>query len=100
VAEGRLQRRLVAAQPAERELGEGLGVQDVRDVWLGWTCEPNHTQDITGHFGTKVAALAKHDSQLAEGIAFFEEFMGEDAKRSGEKIGVEHAEEFRMLELG
>jgi hypothetical protein len=34
-----------------------------------------------------------------EGIAFFEEFMGEEAKRAGEKIGVEHAEEFRLLDL-
>jgi LmbE family N-acetylglucosaminyl deacetylase len=81
-------------------LGEGLGVQDVYDVWLGWSNEPNHTHDITGHFATKVAALAKHASQLEEGIAFFEEFMGEEAKRAGEKIGVEHAEEFRVLDLG
>jgi LmbE family N-acetylglucosaminyl deacetylase len=80
-------------------LGEGLGVQDVHDVWLGWSNEPNHTQDITGHFTAKVTALAKHDSQLSEGIAFFEEFMGEEAKRAGEKIGVEHAEEFRRLDL-
>jgi LmbE family N-acetylglucosaminyl deacetylase len=81
-------------------LGEGLGVQDVHSVWLGWTNEPNHTYDTTGHFAAKVAALAEHASQLEEGIAFFEAFMGEDAKRSGEKIGVEHAEEFRVLELG
>jgi LmbE family N-acetylglucosaminyl deacetylase len=80
-------------------LGEGLGVQDVSDVWLGWSNEPNHTHDITGHFVTKVAALAKHASQLEEGIAFFEEFMGEEAKRAGAKIGVEHAEEFRVLDL-
>jgi LmbE family N-acetylglucosaminyl deacetylase len=80
-------------------LGEGLGVQEVNDVWLGWSNEPNHTQDISGHFGTKVAALAKHASQLEEGIAFFEEFMGEEAKRSGAKIGVEYAEEFRVLDL-
>jgi LmbE family N-acetylglucosaminyl deacetylase len=81
-------------------LGEGLGVHDVQSVWLGWTNEPNHTHDISGHFATKIAALAEHDSQLSEGIAFFEEFMGEEAKRSGEKIGAEHAEEFRVLELG
>ena len=29
-------------------LGEGLDVQEVHDVWLGWTSEPNHTQDISG----------------------------------------------------
>jgi len=80
-------------------LGEGLGVQEVQSIWLGWTNEPNHTHDITGFFATKVAALAKHDSQLSEGIRFFEEFLGEDATRAGATVGVEHAEEFRVLEL-
>jgi hypothetical protein len=74
-------------------------VQDVYDVWLGWSNEPNHIHDITGHFATKVAGLAKHASQLAEGIAFFEGFMGEEATRAGERIGVQHAEEFRVLDL-
>ena len=47
----------------------------------------------------KVDALAEHASQLAEGIRFFEEFLAEDAVEAGEKIGVEHAEEFRVLDL-
>jgi len=34
------------------------------DVWLGWTNEPNHAEDITGHFDTKIAALREHGSQL------------------------------------
>lgn len=80
-------------------LGEGLVVQDVYDIWLGWTNEPNHVEDITGHFATKVAALAEHASQLEEGIAFFEEMMGKYAVESGTKIGAEHAEEFRVLDL-
>lgn len=80
-------------------LGEGLEVQDVHDVWLGWSNEPNHVEDVTGYFGAKIEALARHDSQLAEGIRFFEEFLSEDAVRAGAKIGVEHAEEFRVLDL-
>jgi LmbE family N-acetylglucosaminyl deacetylase len=80
-------------------LGEGLEVQDVHDVWLGWTSEPNHTQDISGHLQTKVDALAAHASQLSEGIRFFEEFLTKDAVESGQKIGVEHAEAFRVLDL-
>jgi LmbE family N-acetylglucosaminyl deacetylase len=71
----------------------------VTDLWLGWTNEPNHVEDITGHFATKVAALAEHASQLAEGIRFFEEFLEKDAVESGAKIGVQHAEEFRVLDL-
>jgi LmbE family N-acetylglucosaminyl deacetylase len=81
------------------QLDQGLAVQDVFDLWLGWTNEPNHGEDISGYFVTKLAALAKHDSQLAEGIRFFEEFLGKDAIEAGEKIGVEHAEEFRVLDL-
>jgi LmbE family N-acetylglucosaminyl deacetylase len=80
-------------------LGEGLDIQEVHDVWLGWTNEPNHVEDVTGHFATKIAALAEHASQLTEGIRYFEEFLEKDAKESGGKIGVEHAEEFRVLDL-
>jgi hypothetical protein len=30
------------------QLREGLEVKDVYDIWLGWTNEPNHREDITG----------------------------------------------------
>jgi LmbE family N-acetylglucosaminyl deacetylase len=80
-------------------LAEGLAVQEVQDIWLGWTNEPNRVEDVTGHFQAKVDALACHASQLAEGIAFFEEFMEKDAADAGAKIGVDHAEEFRVLDL-
>jgi LmbE family N-acetylglucosaminyl deacetylase len=80
-------------------LGEGLATQDVHDVWLGWSNEPNHVEDITGFLDRKIDALARHESQLTEGIRFFEEFLGKDAGEAGEKIGVEHAEEFRVLDL-
>ena len=78
-------------------LREGLDVQQVDDVWLGWTNEPNHSEDVTGYFATKIAALAKHESQLTEGIAFFEEFLEKDAVEAGEKMGTQHAERFRVL---
>ena len=68
-------------------------------MWLGWSNEPNHVEDISGFFEAKIAALAAHESQLSEGIRFFEEFLGEDAVREGEKIGVTHAEPFRVLDL-
>jgi LmbE family N-acetylglucosaminyl deacetylase len=80
-------------------LGEGLETQDVHDVWLGWSNEPNRTEDVSGFFDTKIAALAKHDSQLTDGIRFFDEFLRKEAAESGAKIGVEHGEEFRVLDL-
>jgi len=81
------------------QLGEGLDVQEVHDVWLGWSNEPNKTIDITGHMQTKIDALAAHASQLADGIRFFEEFLTKDAAEEGAKIGVEYAEPFRVLDL-
>jgi LmbE family N-acetylglucosaminyl deacetylase len=81
------------------QLRDGLDVQDVFDIWLGWTNEPNHREDITGFLATKVDALAKHDSQLSEGIRHFEEWMGKEAVDAGKEIGVEHAEGFRVLDL-
>ena len=81
------------------QLGEGLQTQDVFDVWLGWSNEPNRTEDVTGFFDVKIQALARHASQLTEGIRFFDEFLRKDAVRAGETIRVEHAEEFRVLDL-
>ena len=80
-------------------LAEGLELAAVHDVWLGWTNEPNHREDVSATFRVKVDALAAHASQLAEGIVFFEEFLQQDAREAGERIGVEHAEEFRVLDL-
>jgi LmbE family N-acetylglucosaminyl deacetylase len=80
-------------------LSEGLEPHSVSDVWLGWTNEPNHREDITGFLQVKLDALAAHSSQLSEGIAFFEEELDKEAREAGEAIGVAHAEEFRRLDL-
>lgn len=81
------------------QLAEGLKLRDVHDVWLGWTNEPNHHEDVTQTFATKIEALGRHESQLSEGIAFFEGFLVEEARQSGAQIGVEMAEPFRVLDL-
>jgi LmbE family N-acetylglucosaminyl deacetylase len=80
-------------------LDEGLDPHDVAEVWLGWTLEPNHREDVTGHLATKVAALAAHASQLAEGIRFFEDELTKEAEEAGAEIDARHAETFRVLEL-
>jgi LmbE family N-acetylglucosaminyl deacetylase len=80
-------------------LDEGLDLREVHDIWLGWTNEANHIEDVSDFFDTKIAALAEHESQLAEGIRFFEEFLGKEAVELGEKIGASHGEDFRVLDL-
>jgi LmbE family N-acetylglucosaminyl deacetylase len=80
-------------------LSEGLRVIDVIDVWLGWTNEPNHVEDVTGHYDKAMDALAEHGSQLTEGIRHFQDRMREEAAKTGATIGAEHGEEFRVLDI-
>jgi LmbE family N-acetylglucosaminyl deacetylase len=81
------------------QLDEGLAPWSVLDVRLAWTLEPNHHEDVTGHLDVKLRALAEHRSQVEEGIAFFDEWLPREAREAGERIGVEHAEGFRVLDL-
>lgn len=80
-------------------LAEGLDVRQVHDVWLGWTNEPNHIEDVTGYFATAMAALAEHRSQVEEGIAYFQEELEREAREAGAEIGAEHGERYRVLDL-
>ena len=82
------------------QLEEGLAAHPVADVWLGWTLEPNHHEDVTGFLEIKLAALAEHRSQV-EGdlLGFFEEWIPREAEEAGRAIGVRHAESFRRLDL-
>jgi LmbE family N-acetylglucosaminyl deacetylase len=81
-------------------LAEGLEAWDVHDVWLGWTNEPNHYEDVTGFIERKVEALLAHASQVTgDGIRFFRDWLPREAAEAGAKIGVEHAEGFRVLDL-
>jgi LmbE family N-acetylglucosaminyl deacetylase len=81
-------------------LAEGFEPWKVPEVWLGWTLEPNHYQDVTGFMDMKLKALAEHRSQVQGGlIGFFEDWLPAEAEENGRKIGVQHAEAFRVLQL-
>lgn len=82
-------------------LADGLEAWDVHDVWLGWTNDPNHFEDVTGFVDVKVEALFAHASQVqGDGIRFFQEWLPKEAEEAGKRIGVLHAEGFRVLDLG
>lgn len=82
------------------QLGEHLSAWSVPEVWLGWTNEPSHYQDITGYMERKLRALAAHASQVEGGmLGFFEKWLPAEAEQDGKKIGVKHAEAFRVLNL-
>ena len=48
---------------------------------------------------THAAALAAHASQVQDGIRYFQDEPEREAREAGAKIGVEHAEAFRVLNL-
>ena len=80
---------------------EQLEPWNVPEIWLGWTNEPNHYEDITGLMDRKLHALRAHASQVQGNlIGFFEQWLPVEAQENGRQIGVEHAESFRQLLLG
>ena len=82
------------------QLADGLEAWNVPDVWLGWSNDPNQYHDITGFLETKLAALREHLSQVQGGmLGFFEHWLPAEAEENGQKIGVQHAEAFRVLDL-
>jgi LmbE family N-acetylglucosaminyl deacetylase len=83
-----------------QHIAEGLPVQPVYDVWLGWSNEPNVHNDVTGFIRRKLDALGLHKSQFdPKGIERLEEWLPKEAAEAGKEIGVEHAESFRVLDL-
>lgn len=84
----------------EELLAERLEPWSVPAIWLGWTTEPNHHQDVTGFMDLKLKALAEHRSQVeGDMLGFFNEWLPSEAEEAGRRIGVRHAESFRVLDL-
>jgi LmbE family N-acetylglucosaminyl deacetylase len=82
------------------QLEDGLEPWDPPEVWLAWSLEPNHFEDVTGFLERKVEALAEHASQMqGDMMQFFREWLPREATDQGTKIGVQHAEAFRRLIL-
>jgi LmbE family N-acetylglucosaminyl deacetylase len=71
--------------------------------------EPDHAEDVTGHVDTKVAALLEHRSQFVtthgitdvdDGaqVARFRRHIEERAAEVGARVGVRHAEAFKLID--
>jgi LmbE family N-acetylglucosaminyl deacetylase len=57
-------------------LEEGLEPHSVRELWLMASPQPNRAVDITDTFGTKLAALRHHESQVAHEVDLEERLRG------------------------
>jgi LmbE family N-acetylglucosaminyl deacetylase len=83
------------------QLSQGLEPWSVPEIRIAWTLESNQREDITGFMDVKLAALFEHRSQLDhDQLAFFERWLTMEAEQAGKEIGVDHAESFRVMNLG
>ena len=74
-------------------LREGMEPFEVPNLWLS-TEEPDTYVDITKTLETKLAALARHESQLGPDTA---RWVRERARELGEEGGFEYAEAFKAF---
>jgi LmbE family N-acetylglucosaminyl deacetylase len=82
------------------QLAEGLEPWNVPEIRLAWSTDPNEYEDVSGYMETKLEALRRHASQVeGDMLGFFEKWLPMEAAENGRKIGVEHAEAFRVLNL-
>lgn len=83
-------------------LAEGYEPHKVSELYLNLTMNPTHYMDITDTFETKLNALRCHVSQLGSGEDFdngVRKFITERSLEAGERIGVTHAEMFKVMTL-
>jgi LmbE family N-acetylglucosaminyl deacetylase len=66
-------------------------------VYLSGTLEPDVFVDISAHLEVKTAALACHQSQLADSGEMLATAIRHRAEDVGRRAGVAHAEGFRLL---
>ncbi|HEX5013617.1 MAG TPA: PIG-L deacetylase family protein [Candidatus Limnocylindrales bacterium] len=74
----------------------GLAAHKVRRLYLFWPNEPTAWVDVTPTIGRKVDALRAHASQIHEPEKL-DERMRAWAKENGAPIGVDAADEFRVV---
>ena len=80
-------------------IDEGLAPHTVKWLYLFWTDRPNAWVDVSATFDRKIAALRAHVSQIREPDQL-EVRIREWAQQAGERIGVEAAETFWVVEVG
>lgn len=71
----------------------------VREVYLFWTDNADYWEDITCCIETRIAALARHATQVGVDIEKLAERIRKAAREAGEKAGCEYAEGFKRFQF-
>ena len=78
----------------------GLTPHKVQCLYLWGSETPDRWVDVTDTIDAKIAALAKHVSQVGDLTGRdFRNFIKENARRAAGERGMEYAEAFRVIEL-
>jgi LmbE family N-acetylglucosaminyl deacetylase len=71
----------------------------VREVYLFWTDQPDHWEDVETCLDRRIAALARHASQVGLDLERLEERIWKRAREAGEAGGYACAEAFKHFEF-
>lgn len=77
----------------------GLEPWRVSEIYLFWTDNADHFEDVTGSIDRRFAALKHHVSQVGERFDRIEERFRNMARLVGEKCGHPYAEGFKRIVL-
>jgi len=71
----------------------------VRQLYLFWTDNADHYEDVSETIDARIAALARHVTQVGTDTAKLDERIRERTKETGEKAGLPYAEAFKLIKL-
>ena len=71
----------------------------VSELYLFWTDNEDHYEDVSEDIDARIAALAQHVTQVGTDTEKLDERIRERCKATGEKAGVEYAEGFKFIKL-
>jgi LmbE family N-acetylglucosaminyl deacetylase len=69
----------------------------IKEVYLFWTDNPNYWEDVSDHIDRRVAALAKHVSQVGDDIAKLDKRIRERTAETGKEPGYAYAEALKRF---
>jgi LmbE family N-acetylglucosaminyl deacetylase len=71
----------------------------VKEVYLFWTGEADYWEDISTSIDARIAALARHASQVGTNVEKLSERIRQYARQAGETAGYEYAEGFKRFQF-
>ncbi len=81
------------------QLVDGVDPWRVREVYLFWTDSPDYWEDITCCIEARIAALARHASQVGTNHSELAQRIRQRAEEAGRQPGFPFAEAFKRIQL-